>query len=199
MGTDPSTTTTIFAESWENFRVVEVGVASTLSLCGFLGGERLTNRWMKVAGVSILVGPSGPLDSALMKNGTTTYIFSYKMKGGWCWALFFWVGWGWPLRCRRENIYIKKWCKLMMAFFTKGRWHDFHVRFQGGEISFRKYDWLQIAVLSHHLKVHDASWCLMCFFGGGFVVLESKIETVHMKYLLQKYPEGIPAYQIKLE
>ena len=87
----------------------------------------------------------------------------------------------------------------MMAFFAAEDDMIFMVRFQGGEISFRKYDWLQIAVLSHHLKVHDASWCLMCFFWGGFVVLESKIETVHMKYLLQKYPEGIPAYQIKLE
>ena len=32
----------------------------------------------------------------------------------------------------------------------------------------------------------------LVFFWVVFVVLKFKIETVHMKYLLQKYPEGIP-------
>lgn len=46
----------------------------------------------------------------------------------------------------------------------------FMVRFQGGEISFRKYDWLQIAVQSSSCK---SSWCIMMphVFLFGVVVL----------------------------
>lgn len=68
----------------------------------------------------------------------TTYIFSYKMKGG-CWAFCFLglVG----LYDVEERTYNTEVVQVDDGIFLQ-REDDmiFMVRFQGGEISFRKYD-----------------------------------------------------------
>lgn len=51
---------------------------------------------------------------------------------------FFWLGW--PLRCRRENIYQEVVQVDDGIFLQREDDMIFMVRFQGEEISFRKYD-----------------------------------------------------------
>ena len=146
---------TIFPKSWENFR--RRTRSELLQLFPFVASwEASVDLLWRVDG--LWLGHT-PYIHPLRKNATQPILF-LKMKGDV--GPFFWlVG----LYDVEENTYNTEVVQVDDGIFCSGRWHDFHVRFQGGEISFRKYDWLQIAVPSHHLKVHDASWCLLCFFG----------------------------------